>query len=494
MDVSFIFPHQLYEANPAIAKGRTIYLIEDELFFTQYPFHKHKLMLHRASMKAYQQHLESSGFTVTYIEAHAQLSLDHLFQKLKEERVTQLHVVDPTDYLLSRRLNRFADRYEIKLVNYESPNFLCDTNYLNDYFKTKKRYFLTEFYIEQRKRFDILYENGKPVGDKWTFDQENRKKLPESVVPPEPLDFKRNAFVAEAAHYVQTYFASNPGDVASFNYPVTFSDARKNLHDFVRNRLKLYGIYQDAISTHQAFLFHSVLTPALNIGLLQPQEVLEGVLAKDVSAPLNSVEGFVRQVLGWREFIRAVYLREGVFQRTNNHWQHTRPLPESFWNATTGIAPIDNVIQKSITHAYSNHIERLMIIGNFMLLCEIHPDEIYKWFMSLFIDAYDWVMVPNVYGMSQYADGGLMSTKPYISGSNYLHKMSHFKKGEWSEIWDALYWSFIGNHQEEFEKNPRMSMMVRQLQKMDKSKWKQLQDVRTKFLRSQQAQALAHES
>jgi deoxyribodipyrimidine photolyase-related protein len=222
----------------------------------------------------------------------------------------------------------------------------------------------------------------------------------------------------------------------------------------------------------ESFLFHSILTPMLNIGLINPDYILDRTIEEfnKRNLPVNSVEGFVRQILGWREFIRVVYSHKGVYQRTNNHFQYARKIPAAFYNGTTGIVPIDDVIKKVNEHGYAHHIERLMIVGNFMLLCEFDPDEVYRWFMELFVDAYDWVMVPNVYGMSQYADAGLMSTKPYISGSNYILKMSNYEKGNWCEVWDALYWLFIIKHKNAFAKNPRMSMMVSLANKLPEEK------------------------
>ncbi len=210
----------------------------------------------------------------------------------------------------------------------------------------------------------------------------------------------------------------------------------------------------------------------MNVGLLSPNEVLDEAIqfAGKNSVPFNSLEGFVRQILGWREFIRGVYITKGTAERTNNFWNFKRKIPASFWNGTTGIAPVDITIKKVLATGYCHHIERLMVLGNFMLLCEFDPDEVYKWFMELFIDSYDWVMVPNVYGMSQFADGGLMATKPYISGSNYLMKMSDYPKGEWQLIWDGLFWNFLNKHREFFLKNPRLSMLVKTFDKMSEEK------------------------
>jgi deoxyribodipyrimidine photolyase-related protein len=210
----------------------------------------------------------------------------------------------------------------------------------------------------------------------------------------------------------------------------------------------------------------------LNIGLLTPHEILDKALeiGIDKNIPLNSTEGFIRQVMGWREFIKIVYEREGTKQRSTNYWKFTRKIPPSFWNGTTGIPPIDNTIQKILKTGYCHHIERLMVLGNFMLLCEFDPNEVYRWFMEMFIDAYDWVMVPNVYGMTQFADGGLMTTKPYISGSNYLMKMSDYEKGEWQSVWDGLFWRFMHEHRNFFLKNPRLGMLVGTYDKMSPEK------------------------
>jgi deoxyribodipyrimidine photolyase-related protein len=210
----------------------------------------------------------------------------------------------------------------------------------------------------------------------------------------------------------------------------------------------------------------------LNVGLLTPQYIIDEALlyASNHEIPLNSLEGFMRQIVGWREFIRAVYELKGNEERTKNYWGFTRKIPDSFWNGTTGIEPIDSTIKKVLETGYCHHIERLMVLGNFMLLCEFDPDEVYRWFMELFIDAYDWVMVPNVYGMSQFADGGLMATKPYISGSNYVMKMSDYKKGAWQTIWDGLFWRFMHTHRTFFLQNPRLGMLVRTFDKMSDEK------------------------
>jgi deoxyribodipyrimidine photolyase-related protein len=485
--VTLIYPHQLYEQHPAIVKGRVVWLVEDELFFTQYAFHRRKLAFHRASMRTYEENLRAAGYSTNYIVHKDECSYTvKLFKKIKAGGYTHIHIVDTTDYLLERRINRYAKKYRLELVRYANPNFLCETDALKAYFEKKKKFFLTDFYIAERKRLNVLLKNGAPVGDKWTFDTENRKKMPKGTIVPKMPVATTTKITAKAIEDIRREFPSNPGDLSAIGYPVNHEEAESWLDDFLKHRFQKYGDFQDAMVEGETFLFHSILAPMLNAGLLNPQQVIEKAInaANKYNVPLNALEGFVRQVMGWREFIRAVYELRGVEQRTRNYWNHKRKIPASFYNGTTGIPPIDDAICKTLQHGYCHHIERLMLLGNFMLLCEFDPDEIYRWFMELFIDAYDWVMVPNVYGMSQFADGGLMSTKPYISGSNYVLKMSNYSKGEWCETWDALYWRFVTAHREFFLRNPRMSMMVRQADKMDRNRFTQLMDRAEQYLES----------
>jgi deoxyribodipyrimidine photolyase-related protein len=326
---------------------------------------------------------------------------------------------------------------------------------------------MAQFYAYQRKKFDILMESGKPIGGKFSFDADNRKKIPKGHVTPTVCFDQDPEFVDEAVAYVKKVFPLSIGAGEPFLYPVTRKAAKKALQDFVETRLSLFGDYEDAIRKDESFLYHSVLSPLLNVGLLTPQEVVDAVIKayRRGAAPLNSVEGFVRQVIGWREYVRACYLVIGNRQRTQNYFKHKRQLPKGFWDGTTGIEPIDSTIKKVIKTGYCHHIERLMVFGNFLLLLEVDPNEVYEWFMGYFVDAYDWVMVSNVYGMSQYADGGMITTKPYISGSNYLLKISDYKKGEWVDVWDGLFWRFLSKHKRLFGSNPRTNMLLEMFEK-----------------------------
>lgn len=474
LGATIILPHQMFLEHPAIQAGMPVYLVEENLFFLQYRFHKQKLVLHRASMKYYENWLQEKGIVVVYIEAHqVEADIRQLLANLAANGITTISYVDPVDDWLEKRIQRAGEMFGLQFIQHPSPNFLNQTADVVDYFNNKGSYFQTDFYIWQRKQRRLLLDGQqKPLGGKWTFDADNRQKFPKQEIAPVIMPAKESHWVAEAREYVRQQFGDNYGEAEPFIYPVTFSDAELWLKVFMQERLEKFGVYEDAMVAKESFLYHSVLTPMLNIGLLNPDQIIAAALqtAREKEIPLNSLEGFLRQVMGWREFIRIVYDREGNKQRTKNYWGFSRKIPPSFWNGTTGIAPVDLVVKKVLSTGYCHHIERLMVLGNFMLLCEFDPDEVYRWFMELFIDSYDWVMVPNVYGMTQFADGGLMTTKPYISGSNYLLRMSDFPKGDWTATWDALFWRFMHVHRDLFLTNPRLGMLVGTFDKMPKEK------------------------
>ena len=483
--ILLIFPHQLFVDHPGFEyEIESVALIEDSLFFgdDQYPlnFHKQKLWLHRATMKRYQQYLEKKGHSTHYFEYDS--SNHSLHRHLKElckpkkSKPDSLIVADPTDFILEKRLKRYSEKLAVKLQVLPTPGFINRPEENTKYREGKKRWFMADFYKWQRQRLEILVNGDEPVGGKWSFDEDNRKKVPKKLlddIPPIP-DLKFDSIDKEAVEYVNEHFPENLGSIDQLYYPTSHKTARQWLRHFLENRFGLFGDYEDAIVENQSWLWHSVLTPSLNTGLLTPMEVVRTTLdyADENDVPINSLEGFIRQVIGWREFMRATYQDLGVTMRTTNHWGHDRKIPDCFYDATTGIDPIDNTIKRILKTGYCHHIERLMVLGGFMFLCEFDPDEIYNWFMELFVDSYDWVMVTNVYAMSQHADGGLITTKPYFSGSSYVRKMSHYKKGNWCDVWDGLYWRWIWNHRKDLSKNPRWAMMCSMVQKMDDKKRK----------------------
>jgi deoxyribodipyrimidine photolyase-related protein len=477
LQAAVVYPHQLFPDTHWMSGIKQVYLVEDPLLFRQYRFCRQKLMLHRASMKRYADGLKEQGKTVQYIDAK---SIDHsaeIGQRLKADGVSSLHAIDPEDHNLLLRLRAGCKRHGIELEIKPDPHFLTSLEDIESFVGSKKKLFFTNFYIEQRKRLNVLLEQDqKPAGGKWSFDTENRKKLPAGHEPPECELAAEDAYSREAAKYIDKHFSDAYGERLPLWYPTSEQACHGHLKTFFAERFGLFGDFEDSISREHVFLYHSVITPMLNVGLISPQRVVDGAIqaGQGGKVPMNSLEGFIRQVIGWREYMRLVYRKLGTQQRTRNYWEHGRELPHSFYDGTTGIEPVDQTIRRVLKYGYCHHIERLMILGNFML---------YRWFMELFVDAYDWVMVPNVYGMSQHSDGGLITTKPYISGSSYVLKMSDYKKGDWTGVWDGLYWRFVSKHRDFFSRNPRMKVMVSQVDRMGE-KLKVHQRTADKFLSS----------
>jgi deoxyribodipyrimidine photolyase-related protein len=482
MKAFLVFPTQLFEDTTPISNADRIFIIEHALYFTQYKFHKQKIIFHRASMQYYSGYLIGKNYKVTYVNSYDEEYQTHaLVSMLLRLGYTQIELYHPNDNWLEKQLKTECGKQNLNLNFLNSPGFINSKSADLSLLGTKKPYFQTKFYIDQRKKLNLLLEaNQHPIGGKWSFDAENRKRIPKNLELPK-LDFPcQNSFIKEAVYYTEKYFPNNLGgidapfgeELHSLNYPVTFDESKIALQNFIQDKLQFFGDYEDAIVKNESVLFHSVLSPLINVGLLTPLFVVERIVeAFEIqNIPINNIEGFIRQIIGWREFIQLIYQKCGTEQRTKNFWNFEHPMPEAFYTGETGILPIDDTIKKLLKTGYNHHIERLMILGNFMLLCEIHPNSVYQWFMELYIDAYDWVMVPNIYGMSQFSDGGIMTTKPYISGSNYILKMSDYPKGEWQEIWDGLFWRFLSKNTVVFSKNPRWMMLIKSWEKMDEAK------------------------
>lgn len=468
---TLIYPHQLYPTTFAGFSPQTpVYLVEESLFLTEFPTHAQKLLLHRLSLQAYKLELEAADFTVMYLDVRDYPSTEAVFKKLAQDGITEIHCADTTDDWLEQRIELYCVRNDITRTTYPSELFILKSDFKERYQKSGR--FMARFYKTLRQDYKILLEiDGTPQGGKWSFDDENRQKVPKNTPLPEDIIFLQDENIEAAQNWLKEIPGERYGEARVW-IPYTRAAAQVFLTDFLKTRFAQFGPYEDALVTNHARLFHSALSPLLNIGLLNPTEVInEAILyAQKNEVPLNSLEGFIRQILGWREFIRAAYQVDGRKMRSTNFFAHTRPLPASFWTGKTDLFPIDTAITKALHHGYNHHIDRLMVLGNFMLLSKTNPDEVYRWFMAMYVDAYDWVMVPNVYGMSQFADGGLFATKPYISGSNYLKKMSDFPSGNWEAVFTSLYWNFIYDQQNFFLKNHRLSMMPRLLAKMDQAK------------------------
>ncbi len=454
-----------------------VFMAEDYGLCTYEKHHKLKLYLYLTSMREYKDELESASIKVHYFKLEERKKDEEYFtfliKFLKKQKISTINFFEIEDKPFEESLVKALDDSKISINTHDSPMFLLSKNEFKPLAKGNKTYRMASFYKEMRKKFNILVdEEGKPFGEKWSFDEENRKKIPTGFEIPKMPTFNLSKHHSEVIELIEKNFKTHPGSLQNIWFPVRRKDANKQLNEFLKKRFLNFGVYEDAMLEGKNFLFHSCLSANMNIGLLTPEEVINKALkyAKKESVPINSLEGFIRQVIGWREFIRGIYVEEGNFQISQNYWNHKNKLSSSWYEGNTGLDPLDDAILTTLKDGYIHHIPRLMVISNIMNLCEIDPKEIYRWFMEMYIDASEWVMVPNIFGMATYADGGLMSTKPYTCGSNYILKMSNYKKGDWCDIADGLYWRFTEKNRKFYESNPRLSMITRNLDKMDKKR------------------------
>ncbi len=451
-----------------------VFMAEDLGLCTHFKYHKHKLILYLAAMRHHRDALRRQGITVDYHELSAKnqsLSYeDKLLQAVQQLNVKKIETYTIEGHFFRQRIEAFCLTHQLELVIHDSPMFLTTHEQFQDYRDRFKRLFMADFYKLQRQRLDVLVgSDGKPAGGKWSFDEQNRQPLPTKLMVPEMSVAEPTEHTQAVSTLVNQLFPDHPGETENFWLPVTRQGALEWLNNFLRERFAQFGPYEDALSTQEPFLFHSVISPLQNVGLLTPQEVISAALnwAANHDVPLNSLEGYIRQIIGWREYIRGVYHAIGEEQINDNFFNHNRKLTAAWYEGTTGLPPVDLVIRQVQQRGWVHHIERLMVISNIMLLTEVHPDEVYRWFMELFVDSSDWVMVPNIYGMGQFADGGRMMTKPYMSGSNYLLKMGNFQKGSWCDVWDGLYWRFIDRKRAVLAQNPRLKMMATTFERMN---------------------------
>jgi deoxyribodipyrimidine photolyase-related protein len=484
-----IFGNQLFPEH--LQKKTTpqkVFMAEDHELCTHFKYHKHKIILFLTAMRKYAKELKDLGSDVHYFELNAKNSRQSYEEKLKhfiqKEKITHLICYEIEDKFMESRMGEFCRAHKIGLEIKQSPMFLTSREQFKSYLQTTKKPFMKTFYESQRKRLGILTDaKGKPLGGKWSFDTENRKPLKNTKAIPAVSKLKGSPELRSVQALTDSLFKDHPGESQHFWLPTNRKEALEWFDCFIEERLAFFGDYEDAMTSESDFVYHSVLTPVLNLGLITPEEIIRKVTSTNVQKkiPLNSLEGFVRQIIGWREFIRGIYQNFSEKEDVHNFWNHKRTLSAAWYTGETGLPPLDAAIKKSVRLGYAHHIERLMVLGNFMLLCEVEPRVAHRWFMEMFVDSSDWVMGPNVYGMALFSDGGIFSTKPYFCGSNYLLKMSDFKKGPWCDIADGLFWGFIKKHEAFFLKNPRLSMMARSLKKMDPKRFKVISKAAEEF-------------
>lgn len=476
MKTLLILGNQLFDSSKYIEpqiRPNHIFMREDQELCTHFKYHKHKIIFFLSAMRKYAQELEDKKLPIHYEKLNTENKdtfEDSLKRFIIKTKTQTLCFFEIEDKFFEQRIFNLCKKINIDCEVLPSPMFLTSRQQFKDYLKGTKKPFMKTFYESQRKRMKILMTtDGTPIGGQWSYDEENRKPLPKKYIPAPIAAYKKDQIDQEVMILVDKIFPNHPGSSNNFWIPTDRKQSQKWLQRFLTERFEDFGPYEDALSENFDFINHSVLTPFLNTGLLTPDQVVRSALqvGQMKKIPLSSIEGFIRQIVGWREFIRGIYQNYSEKQDSINYWNHQRRLNTSWYLGNTGIPPLDHVIKKTNRIAYAHHIERLMVVGSMMLLLEVKPQEAYRWFMEMFIDSSDWVMAPNVYGMALFSDGGLFATKPYFCGSNYYRKMGGYPSGDWQDAVDGLYWSFIEKHKVFFSKNPRLSMMVKTVEKMD---------------------------
>ena len=466
-----VLGNQLFDKSHHPEDITDIFMCEDFDLCTYEKHHKKKISFFLTAMREYKDEMINSGYNVIYKDfddAFKDSYISKLQKSIEDIKPDKIYIFQIEDKNFEGELISFIDEQKLDFEILQTPMFIHSRRYFNDYQENRKTLLLENFYRKTRKELDILMEDGQPVGGQWNYDELNRKKIPKGLEIPNNSTFT-SKYLKTVNNFILENFSNHPGELSDeFWVPFSRKEALAYLEHFFKIKFELFGPYEDAIYENHSFLFHSAISPLLNIGLLTPEDVITKAIkySKENNVSINSVEGFVRQIMGWREFIRGVYQSRSQDQIGKNFFNNDRMLTKDWYEGTTGIDPLDDAIKLTLKHGYTHHINRLMVISNVMNLSGIHPDEIYKWFMEMFVDSSEWVMVPNVYGMGTFADGGVFSTKPYICGSSYMIKMSNFKKGPWCDIVDGLYWSFIKNNLDYFKTNPRLAVMPRALERL----------------------------
>ena len=463
---------------------------EDYQLCTYERHHKLKILLFLSSMRSYADKLKENKFKLNYSKIDStDFKKDYtkkLEKLLKMNKIKEVTSFEIEDKFFETKINNFLKKQNIQWNIIRSPMFLDSREDFKKYLTKTKKPFMAKYYKEKRERLNILLnKDGTPEGGKWSFDEDNRKKLPKNTLIPKFPTIKETIHTKKLKPIIDNLFTKHPGDTKKFWFATEYKDVLKLLDFFIKDKLNLFGDYEDAVDQKNNILFHSALSPYLNLGLITPDIIIQKIMTyhHSKSVRLNSLEGYIRQIIGWREFMRGIYQNYSKEMESGNFFKHNRKMKDTFYDGSTGLDPLDHAIKNADKFGWSHHIERLMILSNIMNLCEVEPKSVYKWFMEMFVDSSDWVMVPNVYGMGLFSDGGIFATKPYICGSSYFMKMMDFKRGDWCNVMDGLYWRFIDRNRKFFLKNPRLSMMVRIFDKMKEDRKKLILSEANKFIK-----------
>ena len=491
MKLFFLLGNQLFSEKylEKFRKDHIFFMAEDYQLCTYEKHHKHKILLFLSAMRSHADKLKKNKFKIEYSSIQDKsFKIDYiekLKKILKSKKISEVSSFEIEDKFFEKKIYQFLKKEKITWNIIQTPMFLNSRDDFKKYLSKSKKPFMAVFYKETRRELNILMKkDGNPEGGKWSFDEENRNKLPKNITIPKFPKINETSHTKKLKPIIEKIFKDHPGRVEDFWFATEYSDVIKLLNFFIKEKSNLFGDYEDAVDQKNNILFHSALSPYINLGLITPEFIIKNILDfhKKNKIRLNSLEGYIRQVIGWREFMRGIYQNYSEEMETKNFFKQNRKMKKSWYEGTTGLPPLDYAINNAINHGWSHHIERLMILSNIMNLCEIKPTIVYKWFMEMFVDSSDWVMVPNVYGMGLFSDGGIFATKPYICGSSYFMKMMDFKKGDWCNTMDGLYWRFINKNRSFFLKNPRLSMMVRIFDKMKQDRKKIILAEAEKFI------------
>lgn len=446
------------------------------------PHHKQKLALVFSAMRHFADELRAAGWTVDYRRLDDPGTSPSLSRELEaavaRHRARSVVAVLAGEHRLVEAQRGWGALLGVPVTLLEDDRFLVAQSDFERWAAGRRQLRMEDFYRWQRRETGILMAGAVPVGGEWNLDHENRKPLPKGFPVPAAPHFEPDLITRDVLTMVEARFPDNFGTLDGFAWPVTRADALTALDRFIETRLVHFGDFQDALVDAHATLFHALLSTSINLGLLRAAEAIDAaVAALEHGAPLNAVEGFVRQLLGWREYVRLIYFREGPAYLQSNALDAHRPLPAIYWTGNSGMRCFDKAVEQTRNLAYAHHIQRLMVLGNFALLAGIDPREVQYWFLVVYADAYEWVEAPNVVGMSQFADGGLLASKPYAAGGAYINRMGDHcghcrydvktRTGPDACPFNSLYWAFIARHRDRLAKNHRMQMMIRSWEKMD---------------------------
>lgn len=443
--------------------------------------HQHRLVLFFSAMRHFRDRLLQQGWTVDYSEVddpdNRGCFRDEITRRIAELDVDELVVRQPGDHRVLEQIRDACDVFETTLRIVEDDHFICTLDDFAHWRKGRKSVVLEHFYRWMRKRHNVLMDGNEPVSGRWNYDADNRESWKEGTTVPRPPVHEHDAITREVIALVTERYADHPGDATTFALPVTRKEALADLRAFIDTRLVLFGRFQDAMPENEPFVFHSRLSAAINLHLLDPREVIEAAIACD-AAPLAAVEGFVRQILGWRELVRGLYWVEMPEYARLNELGAKQPVPEAYWSGDTEMRCVEDSMRNVIDNAYAHHIQRLMVLGNYALLLGVDPYELHEWHMAMYADAVDWASLPNVLGMSQYADGGLVGTKPYAATGKYISRMGTYCKscrfdprlrvGDDACPMTTLYWDFLFRNHKQLSTNHRMRMQLKNLDRIEK--------------------------